>query len=94
MTNWKSWGLERWNDRLLEHFFATDGPCASSPVSTLLVTAEELVRVVGESDATLGSEVRNAFVKAVLEETPATASFSNSPWITILASISAQRSQP
>lgn len=71
MTNWKSWGLGRWNDRLLEHFFATDGPCASSPVSTLLVTAEELVRVVGESDATLGGEVRNAFVKAVLEETPA-----------------------
>ncbi len=94
MRNWKSWGLERWNDRLLEHFFSTDGPCGSAPVSTLLVTAEELVRVVGESDATLGGEVRNAFVKAVLEETPANRellqfALDNDPRVNFCATIAA-----
>ena len=70
MRNWRDWGLKEWNDRLLEHFFSTKGPGGFTPVSTLLVTAEELLRAVGEIDFGLIGEVRHAFVRAVLDGTP------------------------
>ena len=63
MTNWKRWNLKRWNERLLAHFFRA-GDEHSSPVVSLLVTADELARATGDAGAN-AEEVRTAFVEAV-----------------------------
>ncbi len=63
MSKWKEWDLEEWNDRLLSYFF-TNHDETSRPVVVLLVTADELARAAGDSEA-VADEVRDAFVQAV-----------------------------
>jgi hypothetical protein len=63
VSDWKEWNLQRWNERLLNHFFRAADERAS-PVSVLLVTAEELARATGDLSAN-PEEVRAAFVDAV-----------------------------
>lgn len=63
MSDWKTWNLQRWNERLLAHFFrALDE--RTSPVVGLLVTADELARATGDATAQ-AEDVRTAFVEAV-----------------------------
>jgi hypothetical protein len=56
---WQAWGLSDWNQKLFRYFF-----CASedvvSPVTRLVVTAEELRSAVSDAGASL-HEVRSAF---------------------------------
>lgn len=63
MDNWRAWDLEAWNERLLRYFF-TKHDETPQPVVVLLVTADELARVTGDSEA-VADEVRHAFVEAV-----------------------------
>ncbi|WP_157499788.1 hypothetical protein [Lysobacter sp. Root983] len=60
--DWKMWGVEQWNERLLEHFFSNRGD--DPPVAVLLVTSDELARVTGDPSAT-SDEARSSFVDAV-----------------------------
>jgi hypothetical protein len=57
--------MEEWSKRLLDHFFARHSPGDSAPVSTLLVTAEEIASVTGDPDAK-PDEVKAVFVDTVL----------------------------
>ncbi|KYG06937.1 hypothetical protein BE21_31975 [Sorangium cellulosum] len=63
MSEWKTWNLRSWNERLFGHFFRSNDERAS-PVVILLVTADELARAAGSADAD-ADEVRDAFVEAV-----------------------------
>ncbi|WP_438018615.1 hypothetical protein WMF18_05860 [Sorangium sp. So ce315] len=63
MSEWKTWNLQSWNERLLGHFFRSNDERAS-PVVVLLVTADELARATGNADAD-ADEARDAFVEAV-----------------------------
>lgn len=64
MTDWRTWPLARWNERLLEHFFRKRDD-VDSAVVVLLATPDELARATGDPGA-VSSEVRNSFVSAVL----------------------------
>ncbi|NZA27209.1 hypothetical protein H0E84_12535 [Luteimonas sp. SJ-92] len=59
---WSSWGIEHWNERLLEHFFSNR--CDEPPVAVLLVTSDELARATGDPLATADA-ARTSFVEAV-----------------------------
>jgi hypothetical protein len=63
VSEWKTWNLQSWNERLLGHFFRSNDEHAS-PVVVLLVTADELARATGDANAE-ADEVRDAFVEAV-----------------------------
>ena len=63
MGEWRTWRLDDWNERLLEHFFRRRDERAGA-VSVLLVTADELARVAGDPSAD-PDHVRDAFVDAV-----------------------------
>lgn len=63
MSEWRTWDLQAWNERLLGHFFRCNDERVS-PVVTLLVTADELARSTGDAGAN-ADEARNAFVQAV-----------------------------
>lgn len=62
-NNWTAWSLERWNWRLLNHFFRVVDERSASVV-VLLVTADELARAVGAPSAQ-AENVRVAFLEAV-----------------------------
>ncbi len=64
MSDWKTWDLQTWNERLLGHFFRSNDERASAVV-VLLVTADELARAAGDTNAD-ADEVRDTFVAAVL----------------------------
>src|SRR6267143_3304472 len=61
----QSWAISEWNKRLFEYFFsiADEG---DEPVTRLVVTPEELQRVVG-SDAVSQDNVHDTFLKAIRE---------------------------
>jgi hypothetical protein len=61
--DWRSWEIAAWNQRLLRHFFLRSVE-NEGPVITLLITPEELARVVGAPVA-LATEVRDALVHRV-----------------------------
>ena len=61
--DWRAWELAVWNQHLVRHFFLR-GAGAEGPVVTLLVTPEELARVVGAPVA-LAGDVRDALVQRV-----------------------------
>ncbi|QWF19110.1 hypothetical protein [Lysobacter capsici] len=60
--DWKTWGVEQWNDHLLEYFFSNcdDDP----PVVVMLVTSDEIARATGDSLAT-ADLARLCFVDSV-----------------------------
>lgn len=62
-NNWAGWGIERWNWRLLNHFFRVVDERSASVV-VLLVTADELARAAGAPSAQ-AENVRAAFLEAV-----------------------------
>ncbi|GMV43626.1 MAG: hypothetical protein AMXMBFR64_53420 [Myxococcales bacterium] len=62
-NEWATWGLERWNWRLLNHFFRVVNERSASVV-VLLVTADELARAVRAPSAQ-AEVVRSAFLNAV-----------------------------
>lgn len=62
-TDWTAWSLERWNWRLLNHFFQIVDERHDSIV-VLLVTADELSRAVG-APSEQAEKVRAAFIEAV-----------------------------
>lgn len=68
MPDWAQWTIEEWNERLLFHFFKKHDP-DDGPISTLLVTSEELAAVTGDTQAD-PKAVRDRFVDAVLSELP------------------------
>jgi len=61
--NWTAWSLERWNWRLLNHFFRVVDERSPSVV-VLLVTADELARAVG-APSVQAENVHAAFLEAV-----------------------------
>lgn len=61
--DWRGWELATWNRRIVRHFFLR-GADREGPVGTLLVTPEELARVVG-APAGLAMDVRDALVQRV-----------------------------
>lgn len=61
--NWATWSLERWNWRLLNHFFRVVHERSAS-VLVLLVTADELARAV-RAPSTQAEDVRSSFLNAV-----------------------------
>lgn len=63
MSNWRTWSLRQWNERLLDHFFRRRDDQLPA-VIILLVTADELARATGDTSAPPG-DVRDAFVEAV-----------------------------
>jgi hypothetical protein len=62
-NEWATWGLERWNWRLLNHFFRV-GNERSASVVVLLVSADELARAA-HAPRSKGEDVRAAFLNAV-----------------------------
>lgn len=66
MSEWKTWNLQRWNERLLAYFFRSGNTLdeRASPVVVLLVTADELAHATGDPTAK-ADDVRAAFVEAV-----------------------------
>ncbi|MGY3578935.1 hypothetical protein [Bradyrhizobium sp. USDA 4504] len=60
MSDWRSWQLPEWNERLLVHFFGRQ-PGEDAPVVALLTTPEELARVTGDVTAN-PSDVRDRFI--------------------------------
>lgn len=62
-NNWTAWNLERWNWRLLNHFFRVVDEHSASVV-VLLVTADELARAASAPSAQ-AENVRAAFLEAV-----------------------------
>lgn len=61
--------MEEWNERLLFHFFRKHDPDVG-PISTLLVTSEELAAATGDLAAD-PKVVRDRFIDAVLADLPA-----------------------
>lgn len=65
LTNdWRHWGIARWNERLLAHFFGRRSE-DEGPVTTLLATREEIARATGDSSAS-PDEVHDTFIATVL----------------------------
>jgi len=62
---WRSWNIEQWGSRLLDYFFLRHSLGNSTPVETLLVTAEEITAATGDLEAK-PDEVRASFIEAVL----------------------------
>lgn len=65
MSDWRSWQLPEWNERLVVHFFGRR-PGEDSPVVALLTTPEELARVTGDVTAD-PSDVRDSFIARLRE---------------------------
>jgi len=61
--SWKEWRLQDWNRRLFDHFFGLKGEDIG-PVSRIVVTSEELLRLTEDSRA-LAEEALQAFRLAV-----------------------------
>ena len=59
----QSWTISEWNKRLFEYFFSISVE-GDEPVTRLVVTPEELQRVVG-NDAISQDDVRDIFLKAI-----------------------------
>jgi hypothetical protein len=59
----QSWTISEWNKRLFEYFFSISVE-RDEPVTRLVVTPEELQRVVG-NDAISQDDVRDIFLKAI-----------------------------
>jgi hypothetical protein len=62
-TSWRTWDVERWSWRLLNHFFRR-GAVLEGPVAVLLSTPEALALATGDPGA-VADEVRDGFVDAV-----------------------------
>src|SRR5580698_5640600 len=65
VSDWRLRDLKAWNLSLLDHFFKRRSGF-DGPVTTLLVTPEELARAIG-APSTAGDEVRDALVRIVLQ---------------------------
>jgi len=61
-SEWKTWAIDQWNERLLEHYFSNRE--GDAPVVVMLVTSDELARATGDSLATADG-ARASFVDAV-----------------------------
>ncbi|VIO73318.1 hypothetical protein CI1B_49230 [Bradyrhizobium ivorense] len=65
MSDWRSWQLPEWNERLVVHFFGRR-PGEDAPVVALLTTPEELALVTGDATAD-PSDVRDSFIARLRE---------------------------